>query len=188
MSDDAPERKPYDMLEDETAKAYNAFMIYKNLGPERTIDKVRQKLGRPERYLSQLQTWSTKHNWVERAEAWDKEVFQEADQEYRENLKGEIRDMMNRHGGLSKAVQDLLEPIIEELKGISVEKLIPEDPTLEDVLQATSTISLALQRAIPLERESHDVPGHIEEERTEGLNDILEQFDDKYEDDPRLDE
>jgi len=54
----------------ESSKAYAAFCVYRDLGPERSLEKVRQNLDKP-RTRKWLGEWSVKYNWVERAQAYD---------------------------------------------------------------------------------------------------------------------
>lgn len=56
----------------ETHLAYNAFALYREMGALRSLEKVRQKLGKDsEGYLRQLEKWSALYAWVARAQAWD---------------------------------------------------------------------------------------------------------------------
>lgn len=50
----------------ESDKAYAAFALYLSLGPERSLDAVRQKLGKSARLI---QRWSSRWQWVERLAA-----------------------------------------------------------------------------------------------------------------------
>lgn len=60
--------RPYDPRGDETAAAFRAFAIYRNLGPGRTVAQVAKLL---ERNPSNLEKWCTRHDWVARAAAFD---------------------------------------------------------------------------------------------------------------------
>ena len=62
-----PER-PWLRHPDETTKAYAAFRFYRDLGEQRTQEKVGKKYGisRP-----LTERWSVDHAWVRRAVAWD---------------------------------------------------------------------------------------------------------------------
>lgn len=66
-----PLLNPFDRLPDETTPAWKAFLIYRNMGEERTLEKTRVALGRPEGYIRQLQTWSSRYEWVARSRSWD---------------------------------------------------------------------------------------------------------------------
>ncbi|MEI6795353.1 MAG: hypothetical protein WCK39_00665 [Methanomassiliicoccales archaeon] len=80
----------------ESAKAYLAFKIYRDLGQERSIDKAcaihnggSVGGGKGARY-GRWSTWSMDHDWVERARLYDEHVDQE-EQETRATFCGEIR-------------------------------------------------------------------------------------------------
>jgi hypothetical protein len=57
-------------LPDESTKAYAAYEIYRELGAERSLEKVAQKCIKS---VSLLRRWSSQFQWVRRAAAWDKE-------------------------------------------------------------------------------------------------------------------
>jgi len=86
-----PDRRPYDRLENETSKAYQAFVVYRDLGGLRTIDAVAQELNKSHALIGR---WSRQHSWVERTEAWDtdqdyerqKEAIAAKRREYKQNL------------------------------------------------------------------------------------------------------
>src|SRR3954454_13496870 len=59
---------PTPRLPNEGARPYEAFLIYRDLGPGRSIDKVQQKLNKNRRLIAQ---WSGDYRWVERARAYD---------------------------------------------------------------------------------------------------------------------
>ena len=50
----------------ETAKAFAAFSLYLNMGPERSLEGVRVKCGKSSRLI---QRWSSRWRWAERVEA-----------------------------------------------------------------------------------------------------------------------
>lgn len=58
-------------LDNEPVKAWQAFMRYRDMGPERTLNKVRIQMGRPEVYQNNLEQWSMRWKWVQRARAFD---------------------------------------------------------------------------------------------------------------------
>ena len=85
------DRRPYDRLPGETAKAYHAFTLYRDMGVERTLDSVGKTLQKSVTFLGR---WSSKYEWRDRAEAWDidqdyerqKEAIAAKRKEYRRNL------------------------------------------------------------------------------------------------------
>ena len=52
----------------ESSKAWEAFCLYRDLGPERSFDKVYQKCSKS---VSLLARWSGLYHWVQRAQAFD---------------------------------------------------------------------------------------------------------------------
>jgi len=55
----------------ETNKAYGAFCIYRDLGPERSLAKAAETYYGSSKNLAQIGLWSRKFDWVERARAFD---------------------------------------------------------------------------------------------------------------------
>ena len=57
---------PFEQQPEESAKAFTAFSVYLNLGPERSLAAVGQKLGKS---IALLERWSARWRWSERAHA-----------------------------------------------------------------------------------------------------------------------
>jgi hypothetical protein len=82
----APLPEPWEKQRDESAKAFEAFVIYRDLGARRSQANVRRVLaeGGVSATPTQTERWSTQHGWVARADAWDREqdrIRREAQQE-----------------------------------------------------------------------------------------------------------
>ncbi|MEH7747050.1 hypothetical protein V7659_18710 [Neobacillus drentensis] len=71
-------KAPYEQLEGESSRAFEAFRIYRDLGPARSTGKVQEKTGKN---LRLLERWSSEHSWVERARAFDQHMDKKAIQE-----------------------------------------------------------------------------------------------------------
>jgi hypothetical protein len=65
---DSEERKPWLRRPNETSVAYEAFRIYLNLGPQRTLPKVCEEVSKSRQLIT---LWSSKHDWVERVRSFD---------------------------------------------------------------------------------------------------------------------
>ena len=61
----------FDRCEGESAQAYEAARAYFDLRADRSLVEVCKKLGKRKSLISR---WSTRWNWVERANAWDRFV------------------------------------------------------------------------------------------------------------------
>jgi len=62
---------PFEQKPDETAKAFEAFTTYLNLGAERSLAEVARKLRKSE---GLIQRWSRRHHWGERVEDHGKHI------------------------------------------------------------------------------------------------------------------
>ena len=59
----------WDQQEQETSKAFEAFAAYRDMGIERSIAKVAEKLGKSTQTLTK---WSVPNNWINRALSYDR--------------------------------------------------------------------------------------------------------------------
>jgi hypothetical protein len=116
--------EPWERRDGETAKAFAAFAVYRDLGPGRSVAKAyqRQTGRRPasNRAAGHWVTWATRNDWQGRARAWD----DRKDREARQAELDQIKQMKERHalflrGGFSKAFQ--------RLAGMRPEELSPRD-------------------------------------------------------------
>lgn len=61
----------WEQKDDETDRAYAAFVAYRDLGPHhRSLTSVARQLGKNRELMGR---WSRRHGWVERVQAWDEE-------------------------------------------------------------------------------------------------------------------
>jgi hypothetical protein len=56
----------FDQLKGESSKAHAAFLTYLNLGPDRSLERVREKCGKSARLI---QRWSSRWRWSDRVAA-----------------------------------------------------------------------------------------------------------------------
>ncbi|MGB9979391.1 hypothetical protein [Methanobacterium sp.] len=89
----------------ERDKAYALFCIYRNDGPTRSLPKVRASWRESEGEdisIKQLETYSSKYNWVERASAFD----DYEDEKRLEERWKEIEEMNNRQAEDAIKIQE----------------------------------------------------------------------------------
>lgn len=76
---------PWDRREDETAKAYQAFLTYLEMGVQaRSIREVARVLGKSDTLIGR---WSSGHDWVSRSKEWDEHQQQLVNTERTERRK-----------------------------------------------------------------------------------------------------
>ena len=120
--------EPWERQEGESAKAFEAFCIYRDLGINRSIAKVVQELGKSK---ALLERWSANHDWVERAAQWDAEQ----DRVVRQQQLDDIKKMRKRHADLAEAML---------IKAARALKRIPDD----EIKAGDLTKMLVLQEEI----------------------------------------
>ena len=141
----AKEAKPWERQEGETPKQFEAFVIYRNMGDERSLSSVAQQLNKSKQLLGR---WSAANNWVERCTAWDNEQ----DRILRQEQIKDIKRMRQRHASIAA---DMLEAATKGLKHI---KEHPEEMTSNDVSRLVDVAS-------KLERLSRGDTSEVIEER-----------------------
>jgi hypothetical protein len=76
---DEQEPKAWDQLPGESNSAYARFLIYRNLGPARTLDAAYQstveKSKKKQSISGQWTKDSTVFDWIRRADAWDIDIL-----------------------------------------------------------------------------------------------------------------
>lgn len=90
----------WERLKNETDPAWEAFVLYRDMGVQRTRKAVGKHLGK---HVQGLQLWASEFKWVERARAWDAEKD-------KVRLKGElsaIEDMRKRQVQLALTMQQI---------------------------------------------------------------------------------
>jgi hypothetical protein len=181
--------EPWDKQEAETAKSYAAFCEYRNMGPSRSFSKLaeiyvekkyikttskpHQKQAKLSTRIRQFATWSSKYNWVSRAESWDLEQ----DRIERAEQEKTVRDMKQRLADQARVIQTKgLQRIIDlnplELnrrealdyfvKGVEIEAKYREVPDLkiEHTGQITTT-NLGFERIIAEDPETREMIDEI---------------------------
>ena len=101
----------------ETAQAFQAFAEYRDMGAERSLAKVAQKLGKSKPLMER---WSSRWHWGIRVDAWDDEMDRRS---CRELQKG-IADMRKNHVDIAKA---MLVKALQALQRIPVDEMTPQD-------------------------------------------------------------
>jgi len=124
----------------ESARAFHAFTLYRDMGHERSVSKVAQ-IYRPGRNLRSLMSrWCTKYDWVKRAEAYDDHM----DALSRKQAEKEVKEMQKRHVTLSlllqkKAAEKLKDLQAKNLKVPDAIKALAEGVKLERLARGEAT-------------------------------------------------
>jgi hypothetical protein len=98
-------------LPKETSKAYLDFVVYRDLGPYRSIKKVGKRLQKNPVPLARL---SKKYEWVKRARDYDAHI----DQKKTEAMTESVAEMARREIWHAREYQDALMECIEGVKNL----------------------------------------------------------------------
>ncbi|MDF2787670.1 MAG: hypothetical protein K0S80_768 [Neobacillus sp.] len=145
----------YERLEGESKQAFEGFVVYRNLGLTRNLKDVGKKLGKNH---SLIKRWSSHHNWVERARAFDEEMDRKAILENEQLRKQMIKD----HAEVSR---QLLFKVKEAVEHIKPENLSPyEIAKLLEIAMKVERLSRGESTDISEINHSGEVSGKVDEQ------------------------
>lgn len=139
-----PELLPWEPRKGESGPAFAAFAAYRDLGPQRSIQKAAQNQSKA---TPTLKAWSRKHHWVDRAAAYDTYI----DRRRREMDEEEWRIANSRHRAIGAHMTSAVLRRLAGHKATKVAALDPNEMNWRDVR------SLA-QSAIAIDRVVHGQP------------------------------
>ncbi len=119
------ENHSWDKQETETNRAFNAFLVYKNMGALRSLRKAAEEfygnayITNSVSKVNIFRRWSTKHNWVARCGAYDIEQ----DRIFQVEQREAIREMNKRQAKIGAAMQN---KGITRLLDMDVNELTPD--------------------------------------------------------------
>ena len=87
----------------ETAKAYAAFSVYRDMGVHRSLRRVAQESSKDP---AQIFRWNKRHGWQQRIAAYDAEI----DRQWRSRLEDERLGAARRHADLLAGQLKLARP------------------------------------------------------------------------------
>jgi hypothetical protein len=145
------EVSPWQQQPGESARAFGAFAVYRDLGPRRSLRAAAASFyGRISASLErQVDKWSRAFRWVERANAWDQHLAAEGCKAQEEAR----REMVDRHVREARALQA---KALERLRALCPEELGPTD-LLRFIVEAAKLERLALGEPDAVQR--HELTG-----------------------------
>ncbi len=111
------DRLPWQRQKGESRKAFEAFGIYRDMGPTRSLQRVKEKLSKSYTIIAR---WSSRWGWVERTAAWDEEL----DRRGRESQIEERKEMAKRHINEAMVFQ---QKVLERMRQLNPNELSPND-------------------------------------------------------------
>ena len=141
MSDASDDTLPWERQPGESARAFRAFAVYRDMGLGRTLEATGRQVsggnpGRKKGTTGCIRNWYQKFNWAERARAWDNEQ----DRIWREQQTKARKEMLERHVKQAKALQL---KAIERIARMKPDELKPGE-VLDYFIQAAKMERLCL--------------------------------------------
>lgn len=144
------EREAWERHNHETSRSFEAFIVYRDMGPRRSLRKVAAAM---RKNVMRINEWSSKNGWVERTLAWD---------DYQDKIRREgqieaIKTMNQRHIKLAQLLQSKAIDKLSKMGETDISNMSPRD------------IGVFLDLAVKVERLAIGAPNEIVETR-EGDN------------------
>jgi len=131
----------------ESTRAHEARCCYVEMGVDRSLDKVAQKLGKSSTLMAR---WSLQWRWVEAAQAWDDARAGEASIRAAEAYHSSLEDYRERYGKSGRGLQALasayMSKLAQRIKDLDSSEITPGRLALD-----VRTVASALQVAGDLE-------------------------------------
>lgn len=149
----AADREMYERQPGESAKAWAAFVLYRDMGDGRTLEKARTTLGKAKGYNRVLEEWSVKFGWRSRIETLDLE----ADRRARE---AQFAAVEKAHKDMAMVAESLWKLAAKDL--IKWHRKLAKAPDDQPLLSASDVCKLA-DAGMKLHRLIVGEPTHIED-------------------------
>jgi hypothetical protein len=128
-------RQPSQRLEKESSKAFAAFLAFRDLGPERTYEKVARKLQKSAPLIAR---WGKRHNWHHRAADWD----EHNDREVQRELRSRRIRARKRALDIADKLDEKLAEAVERLEITRVKKEAGKPDVVQSAISPTELAHL----------------------------------------------
>jgi hypothetical protein len=102
-------------LEEETARAHAMKVAYVTMGPNRSLEKLRQRYDKNTSYIRQLAEWSSQFDWQATARAWDDQQAAAVARDASESYRRDLEDHRKRYGDMGKALYQVAAKMLKKL-------------------------------------------------------------------------
>lgn len=139
----------------ETAAAFDAFLVYRDLGPKRSLSAALEAAGRAPTTLAAWGRWSSAHSWVARCAAWDARMQEIADKA----SEAKIGEMARRHADLAQSLQAAVTlPLNELVRRLQDKEIDLSQLPVPDLVRMLQQLGPITKSAVEIERVSRGQP------------------------------
>lgn len=133
--------KPWEQQKGESSKAFEAFKCYLNMGTDRSLRAVAQKLNKS---LTVIQRWNSKWGWKDRIRSYENELAREEFEEQKKELRKMQKKQLAAAAALQKkAVDALINLDPEDLSPRDILRFFTEGARIENTIRKESTADAA---------------------------------------------
>jgi hypothetical protein len=104
----------YDRETDESAKAFEAWTVYRDLGAERSLQKASEMYYGHGGNVGQFERWSRRFSWVERVRAFDVEREMIRRSAIEDHLRAQAEDYAAREARIQERLLEIREQAAEQ--------------------------------------------------------------------------
>ena len=104
----------YDRETNESAKAFDAWTVYRDLGAERSLQKASEMYYGHGANVGQFERWSRRYGWVERARAFDVEREMIRRSAIEDHLKAQAENHAAREARIQERILEIREQAAEQ--------------------------------------------------------------------------
>jgi hypothetical protein len=150
--EDGDKRYAWERLPGESAKAYEAFQLYLDLGSERTYAQVARELGQNVKNFRER--WPKKHQWNHRAIAYDEHLSRlalaAAEEERKEMARRQVRLGTKLQAAAERGLDVLVEMENVAIAPNEIVGLAKAGVTIERLARGESTENKAQHQALTI--------------------------------------
>jgi len=151
--------RPWDRQPNETAKAYEAFLVYRELElNKRSIELVCKRLKKSNPLIHR---WSKKYNWHERIREYDSHVSSELDKQYITKAKEVNKEHLELLEASRKSLANVIVTLNNKLENGGLEEL--ETWPIEKLFDYVKVCIPRLEKVVILERLLRGLPTEASE-------------------------
>jgi hypothetical protein len=141
----------------ETTKAFEAWTIYRELGAQRSLKKTAELYYGRTSNVRQLQRWSSRFNWVERARACDVEREMLRRSAVEEYLATQAEDHAEREGRIAEILLTVREEAAKQALSIvrwplSEQRILQEDENGNEITVILMPAKWSMNTALGMAR------------------------------------
>lgn len=170
---------PWEKRPDESGKAWNAFVIYRDMGLKRSLRGLIAREDVSTNDLKQVGQWSSKYGWVARVAAWDAEQDRQFALKMQEaRVEAATRNLAVARNAITLASKRIVEMVNEDVKlsaadttrlldtATKLERMVLGEPTevVQHITDSEAAAQILLDSLKRMRDEADAEPGDGEDE------------------------